>query len=279
MELGADESMICAANMTVTAGQYSNVGTVTGTPSVGANVEAADPSHYYGSDPGITIEKLTNGQDADELPGPTFLTGTLVTWTYRVTNTGNVTLTAVAVIDDQGVTVVCPQSSLAMSETMTCTAGMTATVGQYGNVGTVTGTPPVGDVVSAADPSHYFGSDPSITIEKLTNGEDADELPGPTILVGTPVTWTYVVINTGNVTLIEVTVTDDQGVTVICPQDSLAASETMTCTANMTATAGQYSNVGTVWGTPLDGLDQVSDSDPSHYLGTVARIALPLVMR
>ena len=46
-------------------------------------------------------------------------------------------------------------------------------------------------------------SDPAIVIEKATNGEDADTPTGPMVEVGDPVTWTYVVTNTGNVTLTE----------------------------------------------------------------------------
>ena len=58
--------------------------------------------------------------------------------------------------------------------------------------------------------------DPHVQIEKSTNGADADNPPGPFIPVTdengnpTPVTWTYVVTNTGNVTLSGIDVTDDQ---------------------------------------------------------------------
>ncbi len=93
----------------------------------------------------------------------------------------------------------------------------------------------------------------SIDIEKATNGADADSPTGPFIAVGNPVNWTYEVENTGNVALTNVSVTDDQGVTVTCPQDTLAAGESMTCTANGTATAGQYDNLGTATGTPPAG--------------------------
>jgi len=47
-------------------------------------------------EPGIEIEKATNGQDADSPPGPYIPVGDSVTWTYVVTNTGNVTLNKVA---------------------------------------------------------------------------------------------------------------------------------------------------------------------------------------
>ena len=106
-----------------------------------------------------------------------------------------------------------------------------AEAGQYENVGTATGTPPVGDDVTASDPSYYFGATPSIRIEKSTNGEDADSAPGPYIVVGAPVSWEYEVTNTGNVQLTGVTVTDDRGVTVACPQATLAPGESMVCTS------------------------------------------------
>lgn len=111
---------------------------------------------------------------------------------------------------------------------------------------------------------------PSISIEKYTNGVDADTAPGPMITIGDSVTWEYMVTNTGSFELNNVTVTDDQGVTVNHPKNTLATGESMTCTASGTAIAGQYTNLGTVTADPPDGLDAVSDSDPSHYYGIEA---------
>ena len=270
--LDVGEVMTCTASGTATAGQYANIGTVTGTPPSGPNVAAADPSHYFGyviPAPGIAIKKYTNGEDADTPTGPQIPVGGAVTWTYVVTNTGNVLLTNVTVTDDKGVVVSCPKNTLAVGEVMTCTASGTATAGQYANIGTVTGTPPSGPTVTAADPSHYYGyivAAPGIAIKKYTNGEDADTPTGPQIPVGGAVTWTYVVTNTGNVLLSNVTVTDDKGVAVSCPKNTLAAGEVMTCTASGTATAGQYANLGTVTGAPPSG-PTVTAADPSHYYG------------
>jgi hypothetical protein len=109
---------------------------------------------------------------------------------------------------------------------------------------------------------------PAIGIEKATNGVDADTPTGPSIPVGDPVTWTYAVTNTGNVTLTGITVSDDQGVTVTCPQTTLDPGDSMTCTASGTATAGQYANTGTATGFSDPTETQVTDTDPSHYLGT-----------
>ena len=108
---------------------------------------------------------------------------------------------------------------------------------------------------------------PGVDIEKLTNGQDADQMPGPSITVGSPVAWTYVVTNTSTVTLTNVAVVDDRGVVVSCPKTTLAVNESMTCTGSGVATLGQYRNVGTVTASSSNG--PYTDSDASNYLGVV----------
>ncbi|MFZ3382477.1 MAG: hypothetical protein WA144_00995 [Candidatus Methanoperedens sp.] len=108
-------------------------------------------------------------------------------------------------------------------------------------------------------------TNPAITIKKYTNGSDADIAPGPYLIPGNPVIWTYIVTNIGNVDLSNVIVTDDKGVTVTCPKTTLAVAESMTCTASGTAVAGQYENIGTANGT--NGSKTVTATDPSHYYG------------
>lgn len=123
--------------------------------------------------------------------------------------------------------------------------------------------------ISDLDPAAYCNpiiQAPSIDIIKYTNGEDANTPTGPEIQVGNPVVWTYLVTNNGDVALSEVAVTDNRGVTVTCPKTTLAVGEQMTCTANGTATEGQYANIGTVVGRSPTG-QQVTDNDPSHYIG------------
>ncbi|HSK75421.1 MAG TPA: hypothetical protein VLQ45_03105 [Thermoanaerobaculia bacterium] len=263
------ESMTCTATGKAVTGQYTNIGTATGQPEHGPAVTSTDPSCYFGWWPMIHIEKLTNNEDADVPPGPTLLVGGTVQWKYVVTNAGDVRLTNVAVTDNRGVAVSCPKTALDPGESMTCTGSGTAAAGQYSNLGTATGSPESGPAVSDTDPSHYFGAQADITLEKLTNGEDADTPPGPSILVGDPVLWTYVVTNTGTIRLTSVSVTDSRGVTVTCPKTALEPGESMTCTGTGTATAGQYANVGTATGRPAGG-SPVTASDPSHYKGRAA---------
>ncbi|MEO5898170.1 MAG: carboxypeptidase regulatory-like domain-containing protein [Vicinamibacterales bacterium] len=115
---------------------------------------------------------------------------------------------------------------------------------------------------------------PAVDVEKYTSGQDADSAPGPTLTVGATVSWTYVVTNTGTVSLTGVVVTDDKGVSVSCPSTSLSAGQSMTCTGAGTATLGQYRNIGRVTATGANptagGSVTVSDEDASHYLGVAA---------
>lgn len=220
----------------------------------------------------ITIKKFTNGQDADAAPGPAVAVGSTVTWTYIVTNTGSRELIKIAVTDDQGVVVSCPGTTLDAGTSFTCTATGTAVAGQYTNVGTVTAEETDGSTATASDPSHYFGqAAAAVSIEKRTNGFDADTPPGPPIPVGSAVNWTYVITNLSAGTLSNIAVTDDQGVSVSCPGTTLAPGASMTCTASGVAQPGQYANVGTVTAMTSGGQQTVA-SDASHYFGQVVEL-------
>jgi len=261
--LAVGASMTCTASGTAIPGQYTNIGLATATRETSLDtVIASDPSHYFGRT--LQFVKRTNGVDATAPPGPFVETGSTVTWTYEVTNPGPGTLTNLTVTDDQGVTVTCPQTTLAERETVTCTATGIAEPGQYTNVATATATTPAGDTISATDTSYYFGN--PLDIEKLTNGVDADEPPGISVNAGDPVNWTYIVTNNSGQPLTNVSVSDDQGVTVTCPDTTLAAGASMTCTASGTAIAGQYSNLGTATATLPDS-STLTATDPSHYFG------------
>lgn len=106
----------------------------------------------------IRIVKLTNGQDANSPPGPTLPQGSPVTWTYVVSNLGSIALTNVQVVDDQGVTVICPKTTLQPGESMNCFGSGLVLTCQYGNIGTVTAKTSTGVTVSASDASYYFGT-------------------------------------------------------------------------------------------------------------------------
>ncbi len=115
------------------------------------------------------------------------------------------TLTGLTVVDFRidglPIAVTCDETDLPVGGSTDCAANGIAIAGQYTNSAVAIATDPFGDKVGATDPSHYFGAESAITLEKYTNGVDADEPVGALIPVGGAVEWTYVITNTGDLTL------------------------------------------------------------------------------
>jgi len=82
-------------------------------------------------------------------------------------------------------------------------------------------------IICAMPPSQTSES-PSISIQVLVNGDDANIPPGPKIQKEDPVNWSYLVTNTGDVGLNNITVIDNRGVAVTCPKANLSPGESMT---------------------------------------------------
>ena len=274
-------------------GLYTNLGDVAAEDPTGAPVTDDDPSNYTGFDPGIVLQKLTNGVDADVPTGPQIVVGDTVTWTYAVENTGGVNLTDVTIVDNVEGPIAIPAAGsiagddgdgvLEPGETWIITHTGVATSGQYANTGTVTAEDPVGGPVNDDDPSHYLGINPEVELEKLTNGLDSDTAPGETLVVGEAVTWTYLLSNTGDVALNNVSVSDDQeGLVTIPAAGSIVGDdgdgifepgETWELTLTGVAGVGPYTNTGTVTAEDPNGAP-VIDSDPSNYTGASPAIEL-----
>jgi hypothetical protein len=122
--------------------------------------------------PRSTSRRLTNGQDADTPTGPLVAVGSTVTWTYEVTNPGNVPLSNVVLRDDNG-TPGDPSDDftptfldgdtnnngcLDPGETWRYTGDRHGVVqGQYRNVATATGTDPIGQTPTDDGPQSLFG--------------------------------------------------------------------------------------------------------------------------
>ncbi len=170
----------------------------TDAPTDGSQISATDTATVFIDAPelvpSMTLNKLTNGSDS-----PTILAGSDVTWTYLVSNTGNVPLVDVLVIDDQGVTVICPETSLAIAAQMTCTGSGKAIVGSYSNTGTASALFE-STTVTASDSSGYFGANPGILLLKKPDTQ--------LVVQGETATFTISVENTGNVPLSNLNITD-----------------------------------------------------------------------
>ena len=170
--------------------------------------------------------------------------GATVTWTYRITNTGTQPLSSIYLYDEQEGHVTCPAQTLAAGQSMTCQkTGIARSASTRTRPGWMPG--PITAPGTDTDWSHYFGVGTAdrLDIEKLVNGQDADAAPGPNLMVGSAVTWTYVVTNTGDVALANIAVTDDRLAT-IGTIPSLTAGQSATLSRSGVAVAGQYRNEG-----------------------------------
>jgi LPXTG-motif cell wall-anchored protein len=196
-----------------------------------------------------------------------------------VTNNGTELLQDIVLEDDQLGLITCPQDTLVPRQAMTCTATGPAEINQHENIATVTalGVPPeagVAQVVTDTDPSHYFGFVSAIDILKLANGEDANELPGITVPPGSNVTMTFIVTNPGNVPILDVEVTDDQGLVPTFVDGDTNADGNLDPTETWTyeavagpASGSNLNNIGTV--TALDLLENpLTDNDPANVTTT-----------
>ena len=165
-----------------------------------------------------------------------------------MTNTGNVTLAPVVVTDDKlGTIGTIPSLAPGESATLTATSAIAFDVT---NVGTATGTPPVGPKVTATDDAVVDVVNPKIDVEKSA---------APTqVLPGENVTYTYVVNNTGDVDLQNVQLNDDKlGLVGELPALAVGASQTLT-----KSTAISVPTTNTVVATGADKYGhKVSDKD------------------
>ena len=244
------------------AGRIDNSATATGTPPSGPAVSGVDSVTALAAlAPSITLQKTASRNNVSAV-------GQTVTYSFLVTNTGNVTLTGVGVTDPMpGLsTVNCPLTSLDPGASTTCTASRTVTqddldAGSIVNTATAHGTPPTGaDVADTDSETVTAAMAPAIQILKTA-------LPTTVMSVGDAVAYTFVVTNTGNATLTGVTVTDPlPGLSpVSCPLTTLAPADAMTCSANYTVTqadldAGVIRNTAAATGTPPSA-PAVSDTD------------------
>ncbi|MGI9596421.1 MAG: DUF7507 domain-containing protein [Acidimicrobiales bacterium] len=249
----------------------------------------------------ITIEKSTNGADADAAPGPSLQPGADVDWTYVVTISGSETLYDLIVSDSSGVVPNCditgdgnPDGThihpgpLDGGQSFRCFAQ--GTVHRAGN-GTFSASGKVKafDFSGASqyedqDPSHYtpivaFVASPKVSLQSLVNGADADSSPGPYVAEDTPIILTYVVTNSGNVPLTSITVENSAGIEVNCgPTGNIVAGPiapgaSATCTSTTPVPAsesGLQTHSATVEASAADpaspnSLSQVTSSDPLNY--------------
>jgi hypothetical protein len=118
--------------------------------------------------------------------------------------------------DDFAITLAATTLAPGASTTGTATRTLTQTqvdAGSVHDIALATGTPPAGANVTASDDATVtIPANPHIAVDKTAGSiVDTDVPANGAGDVGDQVTYTYVVSNTGNVTLSNITVNDDNG--------------------------------------------------------------------
>jgi len=244
--LDPGEIWLFSAIGTVPLGAYTNTATVSATvlgQLTPVEVSASDIAHLLGTLPGIHVDKYLNGVPS----------GSVGTYTYRVSATTPASLANVTVIDDNGTPAIATDdlhpryvsgdangnTLLDPDETWVFTAQRPTAYGPYVNVVQVTGdltTHPGRTTVWDDDLNYSLGVTPRITLVKAVNAldpwrptsiEDANTQPGKELLVGTTATWTYLLTNTGNAAVTVSSVRDDNGTPTNLADDLTPAQVTV----------------------------------------------------
>ncbi|MEX2624382.1 MAG: hypothetical protein WD651_11720 [Acidimicrobiia bacterium] len=198
--------------------------------------------------------------------------GDEIDYAFTVTNTGNVTLTEVAVSDSLGITVTCDDATLAPDASTDCDATYTITQadiddGQVANTATATAEGPQGQDAS------NIASDTVLLPQVATLELEKSAAPTTYNTVGQTISYSFLVTNTGNVTLTNLSVIDSHVTTVSCPSTTIAAGTTVTCTGSYTTTQADVDN-GSVTNTATASAQGPQGQPASHTDSATVNVVL-----
>ncbi|MEJ5241413.1 MAG: TadE/TadG family type IV pilus assembly protein [Anaerolineales bacterium] len=231
--LAPGASTTCTATYTITqadldAGFVTNQATATaraGSNTVTSN--QATTTITAAQNPRLSLTKQANPTFGGE--------GSTITYTYTLTNNGNVTLTAPYVVSDNKISnVSCPNTpnSLAPGASIICTATYTITAADVA----------VGQVINVATATAKFGAN-TITSNQASARVLARPLdlqvaanPSSVSQAGQIITYTYTVTNVGGSTVTGLTITDTLVTNITCGTTTLSSGQSTTCTGTYTVT-------------------------------------------
>jgi LPXTG-site transpeptidase (sortase) family protein len=251
---GAFYEIRVSADVTASSGSVTNTATVAppaGTTDSNNTNNSAIDTDTVNSAPAMTVSKSSTTASLNA-PGT-------VTYSYLVTNTGNVPLTGISLSDDNDNNdMSCPASSLAVSANMTCTATHTFTQAELDAGGSP--TPGSGNLTNnvtaisneAADATDSLDipivQNPSFTIAKSITSS------GPYDSAGDIIAYQVLVTNTGNETLTGVSVNDPLlanldcdgtlGAPYVASGLTINVSAGLTCTGSYALTQADLNNNG-----------------------------------
>ncbi|MBK7880309.1 MAG: DUF11 domain-containing protein [Saprospiraceae bacterium] len=217
--LESNETWMYTASHTVTqadldAGSIINTATSNGTPQGGTLVPAKDTA-YIPAIQTITIGLVKTGTLNANVVAPNGIAnpGDKINYAFKVTNTGNVTLSNV-IVTDPIITVTGGPITLAPGamDNTTFTGSYTLTqvdidAGKKDNTATTTGEGPQNQIATNSD-DETVNLPKSASIDIVKTGVWNDVNTDGNADAGETVSYTFKVTNTGNVTLTNIVVTD-----------------------------------------------------------------------
>jgi uncharacterized repeat protein (TIGR01451 family) len=243
-------------------GPLTNVVLVSGTPPTGPKVtDSASLSINLVGTPAITLTVKADREVATVEDS--------ITYSYRITNTGETPLSDVNAVDQRLGQVPLVDNSLQPGESTSGTLLYSVVEedlpGPLVDVTTVTGKPPVGPEVEAST---------SVSVALVLNAgiEVSVQASKATARVGDSIVYTYQVTNSGEATLSDVTATDNRLGSVTLASSSLAPGASTTGTLTYTVLEGDLpgplTNTVSVTGMPTVGAAVVSQATVSVQLTT-----------
>ncbi len=196
----------------------------------------------------------------------------IITFEFTVRNSGNVTTTADIVVEDLNIpaTVICTTAPLAPNATAVCEATWSPTQadldsGSFANSATAStvfdGAPVVTSVPASA--TAFAVQTPELTMTKTFVS-----LTSNTFATGSVATYSYLIENTGNITVTgPIAVNDNLISSPVCPAGDLAPGDSLTCTGTYVikiedVQLGSVTNVATATSGTVDS-DPVSETIPN----------------
>ncbi|WP_316804251.1 Ig-like domain-containing protein [Pedobacter nototheniae] len=266
-------------------GNYSNQASVAGVTPGGIpakNPKSDDPSTPVADDPTVVAIVPAGSLTLTKVAGNTGAkAGDVISYTLVLTNTGNVTLSNVVVADagaDAGSITPANVASLAVGASATVIAKHTLTQtevdnGSYSNQASATGTTPGGNPVvkpKSDDPNTPTPDDATV-ITVASNAGVALVKTAALAADGNTITYTFRIINTGNVTLNTATLNDAKlGISrLVALPGGLAPGASVSTTEVYTLTTADR-NTGNVTNTANVAVTTVKGDNATDISGTDA---------
>ncbi len=262
----------------INSGMVHNSGTACGAPPTGVDVCDTDTTDT----PLIQVKSIdlvkTATLDMTVVnPATRVDAGDKIVYGFTITNTGNVTLTSVDLLDalvGKDPAVACGATSLAPGASTNCTADYILlqadiNAGMVHNSGTACGAPPTGaDVCDTDTTDTPLIQVKSIDLVKTATLDMTVVNPATRVDAGDKIVYGFTITNTGNVTLTSVDLLDalvGKDPAVACGATSLAPGASTNCTADYILlqadiNAGTVHNSGTACGAPPTGADVLRHS-------------------